>query len=1435
MYYPIRRINLTRLYDFIKKRYRENYRGETMKGIVIAVILTLGIAALFGQTILTEQTHPIPGIYKSAVDWGDFDNDGDLDLLIAGLLADDTSIARIYRNNTGTFVDVNAGIPGFSSASVAWGDYDKDGDLDFAISGLSGGLPLSKIYNNSGGEFSSNILATITGLEGGALAWGDADNDGDLDLLTTGKDSTGAPKTLIYINSLNATGENDFSTFITIASGVWASSVAWGDFDNDGDSDFVLTGATATTEITEIWRNTAGAFAKLSSGVASILGVSLSSVAWGDYDNDGDLDLFVAGKKLTTYYTNIYRNDLAGNTATFVSAVSLPGVQNCSLALGDYDNDGDLDLLLTGEFSDGTTATNYTQIYRNNDHVFFLDPAYGYLPGVRFSSVAWGDYDSDGDLDLILCGLDNNGIPQTKLYASAGAAANLAPVAPGNLNMVQEGEYLKFSWTPGSDLITPELALTYALRIGTSSGGIEVLPSHASSTGFRLKSGAGYASSTCFWMIKATAMPFGNFYWSVQTIDGAFKGSAWATQSGFNGGRILSPNGGESWQAGSLKTIYWYSVSNTTNVNIYVSGNNGVAWTKLNTTAVLSNLGRFQFTVPDLISSQCLMKVEDNSNTALYDISDASFTIGFGPYPSITVIYPNDLGTKLQVGHQYYISWASSGVSNIKIELSLDEGQSFSTVVASVPAANNSYLATIPDTPASLCYFRLSSTSDLSVYDMNDNPFSIVKLSVNFPNMGDHVLAPPPTTNKLNVSWISSGIATLKVELSIDGGTNWRVLAASAPAPIGTYAGTISAADISSECLVRISDTTDNTVTAQSSGLFSIADLDLTYPSASAIKLQTGRSYPITWTQLGVSAPLKIQYATNYTSTNADWITIAENIAASDSLYNWTVPQVQASSTCRIRISAQDQDNFADISDNNFSISSLMLSSPNGGETWFYPPARMITWTSSLVTNLKIELSLDGGNSWPVTIANSVTASSGTYSWTASEYNSPNAMIKITDTASAGNVYDTSDNPFVLHQLLQVLMPNGGETLIAGSTYNIRWRAEPEIPAIKLDYTANNGSSWTTITSTAINAALGTYAWTVPATLSTNYKIRIRRDPATTPNTIDLSDSKFTVANTIPEVAFIGDPLVGFQPLEVQFTDQTPMLSAPITSWLWNFGDGQSSTEQHPLHMYQTPGTYSVTLTVDNDIDAPRSLTKPDYILVQGNVAQITLLSEAPVSFYAEAGETTGWAQVTIQNTGTSNLLISSVQASHPGFGIMYENLQSPILPGATDVIYVRYTAAEESPVQAILTIGSNAADFPLLPVALVANDVPVPVQNLNVSIVNDSAVLTWNPVTMSVLGNAMLPDMYIVEYNEVAEDDIQAYYYLSATADTTFTHYLVARYEDMMFYRVLAVKDLSPALIRYLQTADAKQEKITWKHLKQRFTSGIPDRYIQTYALPEK
>jgi len=1381
-----------------------------MKKAWLSLAILLCVLYVWGTTF-AEQTIPIPGVYKSSEAWGDYDGDGDLDLLIAGQASttDTTRIARIYRNNAGTFVDSGTTIAGYSSAAVAWGDYDNDGDLDFAISGLSGGIPLTKIYNNSAGEFSPHTSSTLVGLEAGAMAWGDYDSDGDLDLLVTGKDGTGTPRTIIYINTLGT-----FTTSLTIATGVWSSSVAWGDYDNDGDLDFVISGATASTEVTEIWKNTAGVFAKLTTGTTAIIGVSLSTVAWADYDNDGDLDLFMAGKRTVTYYTKLYRND----SGTFVdTAVDLPGVQNASLDLGDYDNDGDADLLLTGEYSDGTTTENYSRIYRNNSFIYFYDETFS-LPGVRMSCVTWGDYDADRDLDFALTGLDNTGTPITKIYKNNGSAANLAPTAPTGLAVQQIGEYIKFSWLPGSDTITPTNALSYNLRIGTSSGGVQILPPNASSTGYRRKAGLGIASSNCYWMIKAAALPFGDFYWSVQAVDGAGIGSPWATQASFNGGKVLSPNGGESWVAGSTKIIYWYSMSNVTNVNIYFSSNNGSTWTKLNVTTVLSNLGRFSFTVPSVSSSQCLMKVEDNANPALYDVSDANFTVGTGSYPFIAVIYPSDANIKLQVGQQYYITWTSSGVSNVKIELSLDEGLSWSTVVASVAASANSYLTTIPDTPAAACYYRISSTTNPAIYDWSDNPFAIVKLSLLFPNAGDHVLAPPPSSNKLNVTWTSSGIANLKVEFSKDGGNTWRVLIASTTAATGSYAGTIAVDDISPNCLVRLTDVLDASVTSQSSGTFTIADLDVVYPSATNIKLQTGRAYQVKWTSVGVSTPLKIQYATNYTSTTADWITIATDIAPTDTMYVWTVPAMQGSITCRIRISARDQDSFADISDNNFTISSLQLLTPNGGENWYYPPTRSITWQSSTVTTVKLELSLDGGTTWPVTIATGLTASSGTYSWSASEYNSPNARVRVSDTAAPTTVYDESDNVFTLYQHLQLLRPNGGETLITGTTYNIRWRAEPDISSVKLDYSTNGGTSWSTITSTALTASLGTYSWLVPGTVGSTYKVRVRRDPATTPNTIDISDANFSVSSSIPPVAFSGTPVSGNVPLSVQFTDSTPWLSEPTTGWSWTFGDGATSTLKNPLHVYTVVGTYSVSLTVTNTMDAPRSLTKTNYIQVNPNYAQIDLQTASPMRFYANVGQTTAWADVIIKNTGTSNLIVNSLNCTGSGFSYQYANLNVGILPGATDVIKVRFSPLDELPVNGILTINSNANNMPVLQVGLVGNDVPAVVQNLVVTIVDQSAVLTWSPVSVSVGGVTLTPDLYVIEYNETPYENVDNYYYyLWATPTATFTHYLVASFADNMFYRVRAVMNLSPAQRTWLESLRERPEKLTWDQISRR------------------
>jgi hypothetical protein len=119
-------------------------------------------------------------------------------------------------------------------------------------------------------------------------------------------------------------------------------------------------------------------------------------VAWGDYDDDGDLDILLAGRMGSVRVTEVWRND---GSDTFTQASTDPtGVGDGSVVWGDYDDDGDLDILLTGL----TGSVRVTEIWKNDGGTFTL--AIDQLTGVSNSSVAWGDYDDDGDLDILLTG-----------------------------------------------------------------------------------------------------------------------------------------------------------------------------------------------------------------------------------------------------------------------------------------------------------------------------------------------------------------------------------------------------------------------------------------------------------------------------------------------------------------------------------------------------------------------------------------------------------------------------------------------------------------------------------------------------------------------------------------------------------------------------------------------------------------------------------------------------------------------------------------------------------------------------------------------------------------------------------------------------------------------------------------------------------------------
>jgi len=314
--------------------------------------------------------------------WGDYDGDGDLDLAVGN----SEQSNRLYRNDNGMLsansVWDSAELD--NTCSIAWGDVDNDGDLDLAVGNKGNSGQPSRIYRNRGGFLSASAdWQSVETDWTRAVAWGDVDNDGDLDLAVGN-----------YYNQYNRLYLNDNGTLMPLSA--WSSTetgnttnLAWGDVDNDGDLDLAVGIENGPNRL---YRNNGSTLLPAAVWFSSETGPT-TSVAWGDVDNDGDLDLAVGsnGQPIRIYFNN--NGTLSTTAGWFSSSEFLPNSR--SLAWGDFDNDGDLDLA-SGNDSQPNT------IYRNDNGTLTTAPVWYSKEADSTYSIAWGDIDSDGDLDLVV-------------------------------------------------------------------------------------------------------------------------------------------------------------------------------------------------------------------------------------------------------------------------------------------------------------------------------------------------------------------------------------------------------------------------------------------------------------------------------------------------------------------------------------------------------------------------------------------------------------------------------------------------------------------------------------------------------------------------------------------------------------------------------------------------------------------------------------------------------------------------------------------------------------------------------------------------------------------------------------------------------------------------------------------------------------------------
>lgn len=548
---------MKKIYTFIT---RLSLNGSFLALLFVTGILSNGYAQTFGD--FTEVS-PSDTVFVTPEDedfWtvstapADYDNDGDLDIAVFGyyvvynVSADDRLMLMRNDGPSGdtwnfTYFTLEAENLYSGTSDLAWADADNDGDLDLAV----GSEGLTFIFRNDSGTL--NPMATE--LPGYAednmqayydlrsISWADYDNDGDMDLLlpsVVNDTSFGYQTKLMRNDSVDPSGNVVFTDAGAGFSPAAHAQSTWADNDNDQDLDLLLVNQDPMMDdgYFRLYTNNGdGSFT--GNVILDSLSIEHGESQWGDYDNDGDLDILVAGnlKETDGTYTpvnlRIYENNGTGyDTVNIIPCATCDWFDVYAASWADYDSDGDMDILLAGSYNSGTNIEGRARILINDNGIYNTEgsdfPA-PHASGDRGGTFSWLDMDNDGDLDYFIAGEyfvpGGNGLveAQLHLYRNDTPFTNQAPSAPGGVGSDQQGDNaMLISWDASVDDHTPTASITYDLELYHDSVPVSIparLPE------------PGNVSAVNQWLLEN--LVDGTYEYTLRAVDASFTGSTTTT------------------------------------------------------------------------------------------------------------------------------------------------------------------------------------------------------------------------------------------------------------------------------------------------------------------------------------------------------------------------------------------------------------------------------------------------------------------------------------------------------------------------------------------------------------------------------------------------------------------------------------------------------------------------------------------------------------------------------------------------------------------------------------------------------------------------------------------------------------------------------------------------------------------------------------------